>query len=128
MRPEDFKLNSDYLAIATASRFSSVVTFPGGSIPGSNSIQEHTIDFNAPALDGTISKIQISLDDATWYPGYFYEYDIATNVRARFTVMRINSKIIRAYLIIVNGGDSTVSYPAKTFFFKESSLFAPDMV
>lgn len=128
MKPEDFKLNSDYLCLATDTHFETTASFGGGTIPGNNSEQQQTLELPAPFADKAISKFMISLDGNEWFPGGDYSFDFSSNVGARFMVQRIGTQTIRAYLFIGNGGSSAESYPAKTFHIKEYTISAPDMV
>lgn len=127
MRPEDFKLNTNYLSIATATSFSTTITFAGGSIPGNNSEQHQTIDIQVPEATNVVTEYMISLDGETWFPGDEYRFDYSSNVGGCVVLQRVTSKLLRAYLFIGNGGPNTESYPAKTFFVKETTLYAPDM-
>lgn len=127
MKPEDFKLNTDYLSLATATTFTTGVTFAGGTIPGNNSEQHQTIDIQVPEATNVVTNYMLSLDGNTWFPGNEYRFSYSSNVGGCVVFQRESSKLLRAYLFIGNGGPSAESFPAKTFYIKEATIYAPDM-
>lgn len=126
MRPDDFKLNTDYLSLATATNFNTAVTFDSGTI-GANSNKTLTYDFQAPFAEQVVTNYMISTDGNTWSPSNIYSFNYNSSVAAKLVLQRENNKIVRAYLFIGNGSNSTQSYGSKTFFIKEATLYAPDM-
>ena len=125
MRPEDFKLNSDYLSLSTVSNYSNVVTF-GGATVAAGSTYNQSIDFTVPQATNVICDYYLSLDGNNWFKPLQYSYS-SGNVFVVVTFRRVSKSVLRAYLTVGNPMNSAQSFPGITLYFKESTIMAPDM-
>lgn len=132
MKPSDFTLNSDYVALSTAFTTTNTVAFGGGSLPSPtepwvepSSIQ--TADITVPKIDSAEFQYMISLDGQNWWPVWRLEFDYNSSVEGIVMVSRTHTSTMTVTLIAANHGTETASFPSKKFWIKETAVIAPDM-
>ena len=125
MRPEDFRLNSDYVSLATATEYSGVVSFSPASVAGGTTYNQ-VIDIDVPNATKVICEYTISLDSANWFKTNEF-VDFNSNTMVIISLQRVGNKTLRASLTAGNISASTETIPAYTIYIKEATIMAPDM-
>jgi hypothetical protein len=126
MRPEDFIFNTDFQSIANVSSKTYRAAFGGQTVPALDHIIS-TIDIAVDEAKTAMAQYLISRDGQTYFVGPDQNLQMG-NVKMRFEVHRIAKNKLRATLIAQNSTGSSQSYPALTFWVRESLFNAPDMV
>lgn len=125
MRPEDFTLNTDYLATSTAFTTTKDFTFAGGTV-GALDHQSQTLDLAVPKATQAAFQYMISVDGTNWYPSGAYNFNYNSALTAAIRFSRVGPTTLRAYLLVGNTSGSSSSYGQKQFWVKESAVIAPD--
>lgn len=133
MKPNDFILNSDYIALSTVSTTTKQVTFPGGTIEYqtiSIPFVEKTIEISVPQIDRAGFQYLLSTDGVKWIPSNQLSFDFNSAITGYLVVSRVNAAdkyTLKITMLAANHSGATASYPAKTFWIKEAAITAPDM-
>lgn len=126
MKPEDFILNSDYISLSTKDRVTRQIQFAGGTL-SSLDHSKQTIDIVVPKVEQAEFQYMISTDGAKWHPTSSYSFNYNANLMAQIIVARVSETNIQVYLLVANTGENSETFPAKTFYIKETAVIAPDM-
>ena len=126
MKPSDFILNSDYLSLSTYTTTTKQITFAGGTLTGLNNTKQ-TIDITVPKVEQAEFQYMISPDGNNWFPTNQFDMSANPPIIATLIISRIGPDTLQASLLTANTSTSTATYPAKTFWVKESAIIAPDM-
>ena len=125
MRPEDFKLNSDYLSLSTATNYSSAVTF-GTVTVGAGATYSQSVDFTVPQATKVICDYYLSLDGINWFKTNEY-VDNSGFTFAIVSFQRTSRNVLHVSLFVGNPMNSSQTWGGVTLYFKESTINAPDM-
>lgn len=127
MKPNDFKMNTDYASIANVSNKTYRVTFASHSVPTLN----HTIDTYDLAVDpapGALSQYIVSIDGNNYYLGNSFDFlfnNKALEVELRFC--RVSAKTLRVTLVSHNITETAQNLPTLDITIKESLFIPPDL-
>ena len=124
MRPEDFKLNSDYISTATESNFTTAVIFPGGVSTGT--VINNSLILDAPFTIKSYCVYMLSLDGVNWINKNDYGF-YSGNFLCVLTFERIGNKSIKATLSACPTVSGTQTLPPMTVYIKETAIYTPDM-
>jgi hypothetical protein len=130
MKPNDFILNSDYIALSTAVTATYTVAFAGGTIeyePFTTPFATQTVDLAVPRIEEAEFQYMISTDGTNWYPTSMLAFDFNSTITGRVVVARTSATNLQVYLLAANLNGPTASYPSKQFWVKETAVIAPDM-
>jgi hypothetical protein len=123
MRPEDFKLNTDYISLATASNFSTTIYFPGTT---TSSVYNYSTDLTAPNVNQAYCEYVFTMDGVNWILDNNYGF-YKDNFLCVISFERPTSKIIRAKLSAVPIASGAQTLSPITVQLKEAAIYAPDM-
>lgn len=130
MKPNDFILNSDYIALSTAITTTHTVAFAGGTIeyePFTTPFATQTINITVPKIEKAEFQYMLSLDGNNWYPASALAFDFNSTITGRVIVARTSKTNLEVYLLAANLNGPTASYPSKKFWIKETAVIAPDI-
>lgn len=130
MRPNDFKLNSDYLSIAQTGRIEHTFTFAGGTLEPNGQAGFYTdqkINLNITTEPGAIDRFMIKVGNNDFYVGSQSSLHPATGIYGFFDLHRINKSTMQAQLVLENFSTTTASYPLLTIRVKITSFRPPNV-
>ena len=125
MRPEAFKLNTDYLSLSTATNYSNAVMF-GAVTVAAGSTYNTTVDFTVPQATRVICDYYLSLDGINWFKTNEY-VDNSGSTFAVVSFQRTSKSNLHVSLSVGNPMNSSQTWGGVTLYFKESTITAPDM-
>jgi hypothetical protein len=121
-KPSDFKLNTDYLALAQVSGAEYVAVFPSETFPGGQAY-DRTRDFILPAVKGAIDRILISCNGGDYTIGSA----VVFSSKLRVFVYRPDASTIRIRLHEYNVSSGGYAMPMQTIKIKVSSFKPPNV-
>ena len=127
MKPSDFIMNTDYLALAQSGKFEFTATFPSETFAHGNSYSRER-DFSVPSTKGAIDRVLISQNGGNYVIGNYYliPYNSITDT-VSITVFRVNANTLRVRLYAHVGGSSDFVMPAQTIKVKISCFQPPNV-
>jgi len=127
MKPSDFKLNTDYLSVATKANTVNIFQFPSMLVFGRSSTTG-TIDLDVPDGTNGVPYYMVSLDNSTFTASSYYTFTPTANVTAKLAIYRIGPNLLRASITLRNSSNSLKTISGITVYVREALLTAPDMV
>lgn len=126
MKPNEFKMNTDYLSIAQTNKQEVTCVIPGGTVRGGGQVLQD-YDFNIKPTPGSIDQIFISKDGGDYMVGHMF----ATRINPAYMeviVNRTSASNLRVELMVSNFiSSSSVSYPTMTLKVKIISFKPPNV-
>lgn len=124
-KPNDFILNSDYLALAQTNKADFTAYFPAESFqPGQP--YDRTQDFTVPYSQGAIDMFLISLNGSEYVLGAELVASVNSPILV-FFVSRINPNTIRIRLHEFNSRTGGYDMPMQTVKIKVASFAPPNV-
>ena len=126
MKPEDFILNSDYIALSTATITTKQVNFGGGTIAALDHASQ-VVNLAVPKIEEAEFQYMISTDGEKWSPVGLFEFNYDSSIMGVVIASRTDAATVQVSLLAANHTESSANYSAKTFWVKEAAIIAPDM-
>lgn len=128
-RPNDFIVNTDYLALAQTSSEDFTATFGPEEYPGGDTVTR-TLDFKVKSVPGSVDRVFISYNGGDFTVGPSHEVvlrgdEISTLGYMRFWVYRVDPSTMRVRLIIKDAQPHSI--PAQTIHVKVDSFRPPNI-
>jgi hypothetical protein len=123
-KPSEFKLNTDYLALAQVSDAEFTAVFPPETFQGGQ-VYDRTQDFTLTATKGAIDRVLISHNGSDYTVGS--ALTISTAPILTLFVYRPNSSTLRIRLHEYTSSSSGYAMPMQTIKVKISSFKPPNV-
>ena len=125
MRPEDFKLNTDYMSLATASNFSTTINIPGTTTTDYN-VYTYSVDLSAPTVNKAYCEYAFCIDGTNWILDNDYGF-YRGDYLCVLSIERTSSTSIRVRFSAVGLGSGSHTLSGFAVKIKEAAIVAPDM-
>lgn len=127
MSPEDFILNTDYLSIATKSRFTTIVELDQVQINADESVTT-VIDVIVPNGSKALSRFSMSLDNYSYKIGSTCVFYPNANLGLTITAYHAAPTVLRIVLMRQDLSGVGQTAPRQNVWIKETLITAPDVL
>ena len=123
-KPNDFILNTDYLALAQTSKEEFMAVFPSETFSGGQA-HDRTVDFNIKATQGAIDRVLISRNNSDFVVGS--KLFVSNSPTLWFSVYRTDPSTVRVRLHVYTASASGYTMPTQTLKIKVVSFRPPNL-